>query len=74
MGFFMSNDLRPFARPHSRTTRNRREFIRDSFCGFGSIALAALLHQEQARAAASASAIHPLSPRVAHKPALGVLM
>jgi hypothetical protein len=30
---------------HSRPTRNRREFIRDSFGGFGSLALASLLQQ-----------------------------
>ena len=30
-------------------TRNRREFLRDAFCGFGSLALASMLHGEQAR-------------------------
>src|SRR5437588_768939 len=37
---------------HSRPTRNRREFLRDGLCGFGSIALASLLHQQQVRAGA----------------------
>src|SRR5688500_1445231 len=34
---------------HSRPTRNRREFIRDAFCGFGSLALASVLQQQEAR-------------------------
>ena len=29
--------------PHVRPTRTRREFIRDGFCGFGGLALAAML-------------------------------
>lgn len=41
-----------FQLSHSRPTRTRREFIRDAFCGFGGLALASLLHQEQARAGA----------------------
>src|SRR4051812_26964660 len=36
---------------HSRPTRNRREFLTDAFCGFGSLAFAAMLNQEQSRAA-----------------------
>ncbi|HEY8748657.1 MAG TPA: DUF1501 domain-containing protein [Tepidisphaeraceae bacterium] len=47
---------------HSRPTRNRREFIRDGLCGFGSIALASLLHQQQARA----SSFGALSSRSSH--------
>jgi hypothetical protein len=47
--------------PHSRLTRNRREFIRDAFCGFGSLAMTGLLQQEQLRAA-------PLNPLSAHSP------
>ncbi|HZK79666.1 MAG TPA: DUF1501 domain-containing protein, partial [Humisphaera sp.] len=43
-------------------TRNRREFLRDGLCGFGSIALAALLHQSQA----SASTARLLSSRSPH--------
>ncbi len=44
---------------HSRPLRTRREFISDGFCGFGSIALACLLRQDRARAAAS----NPMSPK-----------
>src|SRR4051812_34033484 len=47
---------------HSRPTRNRREFIRDGLCGFGSIALASLLHQQEVRA----GAIKPLAARPGH--------
>jgi hypothetical protein len=36
---------------HSRPTRTRREFVRDAFCGFGGLALASLLKQEEARGA-----------------------
>jgi hypothetical protein len=36
---------------HSRPTRNRREFLTDAFCGFGSVAFAAMLNEERARAA-----------------------
>lgn len=50
--------------PHWRITRTRREFIRDAFCGFGSLALAALLHEETARA----SVLNPLAPKLAHRP------
>jgi hypothetical protein len=32
-------------------TPDRRAFLRDAFCGFGSLALASLLHEETARAA-----------------------
>src|SRR5262245_30942540 len=47
---------------HSLPTPTRRAFIRDAFCGFGSLALALLLHEEQLRA-------NPLSARPAHFPA-----
>ena len=50
---------------HSRLTRTRREFIRDACCGFGGLALATLLHEEQARAAA----VNPLAAKPAHLPA-----
>ena len=36
---------------HIRITRNRREFLTDAFCGFGSIAMADLLMRSAARAA-----------------------
>ncbi len=48
--------------PHTIPTRTRREFVRDAFCGFGGLALASLLHDEQARA-------DPLAPRAPHIPA-----
>ena len=41
---------------HSRPTRNRREFLTDAFCGFGSLAFAAMLNEERAQAAATAKA------------------
>src|SRR3989442_4839179 len=50
---------------HVRVTRTRREYVRDAFCGFGSLALASILHQHQARA----GAFNPLNARPAHKPA-----
>ena len=50
---------------HSRRTRTRREFLRDGCCGFGGLALAALLHEEQARAAS----VNPLASKAAHLPA-----
>src|SRR5438445_8058668 len=49
---------------HSRPTRNRREFLTDAFCGFGSLAFAAMLQQEQARAATR----NPLAPKPPHSP------
>jgi hypothetical protein len=49
--------------PHHRITRSRREFIRDAFCGFGSVALASILQQEQARAAS----LNPLAAKLPHK-------
>jgi hypothetical protein len=42
---------------------SRRDFLRDSFCGFGSLALLSLLHEEHARAG------DPLAPRPPHHPA-----
>ena len=36
---------------HIRITKNRREFIQDAFCGFGTIAMASLAQREQLRAA-----------------------
>lgn len=46
---------------HIRPTRNRREFISDAFCGFGSLALADLLMREDARAAPLS--LNPLAPK-----------
>src|SRR5271166_1903627 len=39
----------------------RRAFLRDTFCGFGSLALASLLRQDELRA-------NPLTPRPPHLP------
>src|SRR5579884_2957106 len=41
---------------------NRRAFLRDSFCGFGSLALLSLLHEDAVRAA------DPLAPKPPHLP------
>jgi hypothetical protein len=57
--------MSPDACPHVRPTRTRREFVRDAFCGFGGLALASLLHDEQARAGAA----DPLAPKAPHHPA-----
>src|SRR5271166_5113434 len=43
---------------------SRRAFLRESFCGFGSLALLALLHDEQLRA----DPADPLAPRPPHLP------
>ena len=48
---------------HVRFCRDRREFLRDSFCGIGSLALASLAHDEQSRAATGAN---PLIARPGH--------
>jgi hypothetical protein len=48
--------------PHVRPTRTRREFIRDGLCGFGGLALASLLHEEQVRAGSA----NPLAPQAPH--------
>lgn len=45
--------------------RGRRAFLRDAFCGFGSLAFAALARQDQAHASPS----NPLAPRSSHLPA-----
>lgn len=49
---------------HHRVTRTRREFVRDACCGFGGLALASLLHDEQVR-----GATNPLDARETHHPA-----
>jgi hypothetical protein len=53
--------------PHARPTRTRREFVRDAFCGFGGLAYAALLHQEQVRAAADENRLAAKRPHIAAK-------
>jgi hypothetical protein len=50
---------------HSKPTRNRREFITDAFCGFGSLAVASMMFEEQLRAASG----NPLAPKPPHFPA-----
>jgi len=50
---------------HIRLTRNRREFIRDAFCGFGGLALASLLGEQGARAAS----LSPLAAKLPHQAA-----
>ncbi|MBK9167610.1 MAG: DUF1501 domain-containing protein [Bryobacterales bacterium] len=52
---------------HVRLTRNRREFLTDAFCGFGSLAFASMVHREQALAA-TAGAANPLAPKPPHMP------
>jgi hypothetical protein len=47
--------------PTFDTSLGRRRFLRDAFCGFGSLALASLLEREQLKAA-------PLSPLSARPP------
>ena len=47
---------------HSRITRNRREFISDAFCGFGAVALASMLQQEDLRA----GTLNPLAAKPPH--------
>jgi len=56
--------LDPFL-PHSRPTRTRREFVRDAFCGFGGLAVASMLQEEQARA----GSVDPLASKPPHLPA-----
>lgn len=51
----------PDVRPHQQLTRTRRDFVRNACCGFGGLALASLLHDEQLRAAPG-----PLSPKPSH--------
>lgn len=49
---------------HRRPTRNRREFLTDSFNGFGSIALASMLAGQAARAGVK----NPLAAKAPHMP------
>jgi hypothetical protein len=48
-----------------QSSRNRRKFLNDSCCGFGSLALASILAQEQLRAESPS----PLGPKKPHFPA-----
>ena len=47
---------------HVRYTRNRREFLTDSFCGFGSLAFAQMAQSQMAQAAS----VNPLAAKVPH--------
>jgi hypothetical protein len=49
---------------HVRITRNRREFLTDAFCGFGSLAFGAMLQAGQPKA----GYVNPLAPRPPHNP------
>jgi len=49
----------------ARSLETRREFVRDACCGFGGLALASLLHDEQLRAGTG----KPLSAKPPHLPA-----
>jgi Protein of unknown function (DUF1501) len=46
-------------------TRNRREFLRDAFCGFGGLAFGAMLAEERAYA----QSVNPLAPKKPPLPA-----
>ncbi len=50
---------------HIRFNRNRREWLSDCFCGFGSMAFASMLAQQQAAAGAK---FNPLAPKAPHMP------
>jgi hypothetical protein len=47
---------------HVKFTRNRREFLTDAFCGFGSLAFTSMLMEERMRAAT----VNPLAPKPPH--------
>jgi hypothetical protein len=49
---------------HVRVARNRRDFLTDCFCGFGSLAYGSMLAQDVARAAV----VNPLAPKAPHMP------
>ena len=48
-------------KPHRRLTHTRRDFVRDACCGFGGLALASLLNDENVRAGSP-------NPLIAHAP------
>jgi len=49
--------------PHSRLSRTRREFLRDTCCGFGGLALSAMMNAEALR---NSPITNPLAPRSTH--------
>src|ERR1700674_799087 len=50
---------------HYCISQSRRDFLRNVYCGFGSLALASMLRDEEARAGQAAN---PLAPRRPHLP------
>jgi hypothetical protein len=52
---------------HVRTTRNRREFLCNAFCGFGGLAFGSMLYQQELRA--GTVSLNPLAPKPPHNPA-----
>jgi hypothetical protein len=48
---------------HYRPTRTRREFVTDAFCGFGTLAVAAMTHQSVR------ASVDPLAPKAPPRPA-----
>ena len=54
-----------FPRDDDHPFCSRRRFLRDSFCGFGTLALASMLQQERVRAAVT----NPLAAKPSHFPA-----
>lgn len=62
--------------PADRLNHGRREFLRDAFCGFGSLALSSMLQQDNviaspqtAATSSNSGAFDPLAARPAHFPA-----
>jgi len=53
------------ALPNEYLQHSRRRFLQESFCGFGSLALTAMLQQESVQAAVT----NPLAPKPSHFPA-----
>jgi hypothetical protein len=51
-------------REHIRYNRNRREFLTNCFCGFGSLAFASMMAEEHAWA----GKLNPLAPKPPHMP------
>jgi hypothetical protein len=59
---------------HFRPTTTRREFIEQAFCGFGSLALASLVHDETASAANPLAAKRPHLPQAKAQAAIFLFM
>jgi hypothetical protein len=54
-------------------SQTRREFLRNVYCGFGSLALAALTHEEHLRAGQTANPLAPRPPHYANPRAKSVI-